>query len=120
MPRCTSLPTPVCSAAGSMPSVATVAVISTGRSRSVAPRLTASRCYRSAPFVQACHVRCESSAVKLQKYVNVGGRAYRGTIKWCDPALDRSFRPAEVNSRQTLASATASMGPGTGYSSAFQ
>ena len=40
--RCTSLPTPVAMAAGSMPTVATVAVISTGRSRSVAPATTAS------------------------------------------------------------------------------
>ena len=40
--RCTSLPTPVASAAGSMPTVATAAVISTGRSRSAAPAITAS------------------------------------------------------------------------------
>ena len=42
MPRCTSLPTPVWIAAGSMPKVATVAVISTGRKRSVAPFMIAS------------------------------------------------------------------------------
>ena len=40
--RCTSLPTPVASAAGNMPTVATAAVISTGRSRSPAPVSTAS------------------------------------------------------------------------------
>src|SRR6516164_8345995 len=41
-PRCTSLPIPVASAAGSMPTVATDAVIKTGRSRSPAPISTAS------------------------------------------------------------------------------
>ena len=40
-PRCTSVPTPVASAAGSMPKLATVAVSSTGRKRSDAPATTA-------------------------------------------------------------------------------
>ena len=41
--RCTSVPTPVARAAGSMPTVATVAVIRTGLKRSTAPERTASR-----------------------------------------------------------------------------
>ena len=38
--RCTSLPTPVAMAAGNMPTVATVDVISTGLKRSAAPSST--------------------------------------------------------------------------------
>ena len=45
--RCTSVPTPVAKAAGSMPTVATVAVMSTGRKRSTAPDSTASRKFYS-------------------------------------------------------------------------
>ena len=40
-PRCTSLPIPVANAAGSIPTVATLAVINMGRSRSPAPVSTA-------------------------------------------------------------------------------
>jgi hypothetical protein len=45
--RCTSVPTPVANAAGSIPTVATVAVMSTGRKRSTAPDRTASRSAQS-------------------------------------------------------------------------
>ena len=60
--RCTSLPTPVASAAGNMPTVATVAVISTGRNRSPAPASTASS-KRHALLAHAIEVRHHDDAV---------------------------------------------------------